>query len=335
MTVRREKLKKSYVETLEQAAMTMGSMLLDPWVPVSKRRTEKLLETWQDAIDQGGPLYGTTELENTCSTSAVGFFGDGPKRSSTGATTISPRGGVEGGQANNINVGRVGPGNVGNSLKESRLSASSPNHHHRLNGYALRHPQPSSPPQRSLPQLPAVSVMSPEEQKRREDMYIFRASTSPLPLAARHFLDEEVVNTCGGGGQSPTPSEYSVAWSSKSGSSSFFDFENDGISPIKLSGDGEAAGSLKKKKRKKREPATVVVSAKDGLSIVQQKRKNGFKNSANNSPPMKRRLRWSNGTYNDHNQLHGVSLPMKQSSNSNNNINNEKRLSLRTSVRRF
>lgn len=52
MVSRREKLKKTYLETFEQSTLTMGSLLLDVIVPVSMRRAEKLLETWSSTTKE-------------------------------------------------------------------------------------------------------------------------------------------------------------------------------------------------------------------------------------------------------------------------------------------
>lgn len=51
MVSKREKLKKAHLETFEQSVITMGALLLDPIVPVSTRRANKLLDLW-DSVNK-------------------------------------------------------------------------------------------------------------------------------------------------------------------------------------------------------------------------------------------------------------------------------------------
>uniref|UniRef100_A0A915D3Z9 Uncharacterized protein n=1 Tax=Ditylenchus dipsaci TaxID=166011 RepID=A0A915D3Z9_9BILA len=55
MISKREKMKKALVETFEETSLSIGILLLNGTVPISQRRTDKLLELWELAT-RGGTL---------------------------------------------------------------------------------------------------------------------------------------------------------------------------------------------------------------------------------------------------------------------------------------
>lgn len=245
MVSRREKLKKTHLETFEQSTLTMGALLLDPIVPVSVRRADKLLDSWDSIIKEmllldskhSASKNNVSLPDNLWINSNV--FNDGLIAKESNILPMKK-------QSNCYRLQSKTVSNEQHQIKTSELYDLKNSYHH----YSLNNSNHSM----HLPLPPSLSYHSPSnyiyfiniiinfnlaEQQRREELYVFRSSNSPLPPIEikKNFDTSNFNNSIESDGNISDASnftEYSVAWSNSSTSNgALFDIENE-ISPVRL-----------------------------------------------------------------------------------------------------